>query len=112
MARTPKESPAQKRKVHKVMEEFKEGKLKSGKRGGGTTRKVTSRKQAIAIALSEAGASRPAKRGASKSTSGRVHAIRAAAAKKAAATRKANQKRKEGGTSRTTRHATHLAFTL
>ncbi len=38
------------RKVRKVMEEFKEGKLTSGRSG----RKVKSRKQAIAIGLSEA----------------------------------------------------------
>lgn len=37
-------------KVGKVMKEMKAGKLKSGKSG----RKVTSRKQAIAIGLSEA----------------------------------------------------------
>ncbi|HEY4359879.1 MAG TPA: DUF6496 domain-containing protein [Bryobacteraceae bacterium] len=36
-------------KVHKVMEEKKEGTLKSG-----SGKKVTSRKQAVAIALSEA----------------------------------------------------------
>jgi hypothetical protein len=37
------------RKVHRVMKEHKEGKLKSG-----SGHKVTSRKQAVAIALSEA----------------------------------------------------------
>ena len=37
-------------KVEKVMHEFKEGELESGKSG----KKVTSRKQAVAIALSEA----------------------------------------------------------
>lgn len=37
-------------KVKKVMHEFKEGKLKSGRSG----KKVKSRKQAIAISLSEA----------------------------------------------------------
>ncbi len=37
------------RKVHKVMKEYKEGTLKSGSGG-----KVKSRKQAVAIALSEA----------------------------------------------------------
>ena len=37
-------------KVHKVMEEFKEGKLKSGRSG----KKVTGRKQAVAIGISEA----------------------------------------------------------
>lgn len=39
-------------KVEKVMHEYKEGELKSGKDGKGG--KVTSRKQAIAIGLSEA----------------------------------------------------------
>ena len=38
-----------KRKVHRVMKEHKEGKLKSG-----SGKKVKSRKQAVAIALSEA----------------------------------------------------------
>ena len=37
-------------KVHKAMKERKQGKLKSGSSG----KKVTSRKQAIAIGLSEA----------------------------------------------------------
>lgn len=46
-------------KVHKVMKEYKEGKLKSGK---GTHPKVKSRKQAIAIALSESGQSRYTKK--------------------------------------------------
>ena len=45
----PKSSSKGQRKVHKVMKEYKEGELKSGSGG-----KVTSRKQAIAIALSEA----------------------------------------------------------
>lgn len=38
------------KKVKKVMEEFKSGKLRSGRSG----RKVTNRKQAIAIGISEA----------------------------------------------------------
>lgn len=38
-----------KRKIRKVMKEFKEGQLKSGSGG-----KVKDRKQAVAIALSEA----------------------------------------------------------
>ena len=38
-------------KVHKVMGEYKRGKLHSGSKTG---KKVTSRKQAVAIALSEA----------------------------------------------------------
>ncbi len=52
-----------KRKVRKVMEEYKRGTLKSGGR-----RKVKSRRQAVAIAMSESGQSRnrrkTAKRGA------------------------------------------------
>ena len=39
-------------KVHKVMKEWKAGKLHSGSKKG---KKVTSHRQAIAIALSEAG---------------------------------------------------------
>jgi hypothetical protein len=41
-----------KNKIEKVMHEFKEGSLKSGKNGKGG--KVKSRKQAIAIGISEA----------------------------------------------------------
>ena len=42
------------KKIKKVMREFKKGKLPIGK----SKKKVTSRKQAIAIALSEAGKSK------------------------------------------------------
>ncbi len=45
-------SKAAQKKVGEVMEEFKEGTLKSGKDGIGG--KVKSRKQAIAIGISEA----------------------------------------------------------
>jgi hypothetical protein len=54
-------------KVEKAMHEKKEGKLKSGRTG----KKVTSRKQAIAIGLSEArkdGAKVPEKKTAQKSS--------------------------------------------
>jgi hypothetical protein len=51
MARTKQ---GRKAKVTKVMREYKSGKLKSG----GSGRKVKSRKQAIAIAMSESGQSR------------------------------------------------------
>lgn len=47
------------KKVEKVMHEFKEGTLKSGKDGKGG--KVKDRKQAIAIALSESGQSKESK---------------------------------------------------
>ncbi len=56
-----------KSKVHKVMKEHKEGKLKSG-----SGKKVKSRKQAVAIALNEArrsGAKVPKKKAASKKSS-------------------------------------------
>jgi hypothetical protein len=46
-----KESPSQKN-VHRVMTEFADGKLRSGSKTGP---KVKNRKQAIAIAMSEAG---------------------------------------------------------
>jgi len=45
-----KYGPKAQEKVHKTMEEMKEGKLKSGRSG----KKVTSKKQAVAIGLSEA----------------------------------------------------------
>jgi hypothetical protein len=50
-------STTQKRKVKKVMHEYKEGSLKSG-----SGRKVKSRKQAVAIAMSESGQSRRRKK--------------------------------------------------
>ncbi|HTB12259.1 MAG TPA: DUF6496 domain-containing protein [Bryobacteraceae bacterium] len=53
-----------KKKVKKVMSEYKHGDLKSGK--GGKGGKVKNRKQAVAIALSEArksGAKIPKKKG-------------------------------------------------
>jgi hypothetical protein len=53
------ETKKQKDKVEKVMHEFKEGTLKSGKDGVGG--KVTKRDQAVAIALSEAGLSKKRK---------------------------------------------------
>lgn len=43
-------SKAAQDKIHTVMEEFKDGRLKSGQSG----KKVTSRKQAVAIGISEA----------------------------------------------------------
>jgi len=46
-------------KVGKVMKEYKEGKLHSGSKKGP---EVKSRKQAVAIAMSEAGMSKPKKK--------------------------------------------------
>jgi hypothetical protein len=51
-----KESMAQRKTAGRVMHEWKHGELKSGP--GGKAGKVKSRKQAIAIALKEAGASK------------------------------------------------------
>lgn len=53
-----KATEKQKKKVKKVMKEFKAKKLPIGK----SKKKVKSRKQAIAIALSEAGLSKNKKR--------------------------------------------------
>lgn len=56
-----KYGPKAQQKVEKAVKEMKEGKLKSGKSG----QKVTSRKQAVAIGLSEArkaGAKAPKKK--------------------------------------------------
>lgn len=50
-----KATAKQKGKVEKVMKEYKSGKLKSGKKGPGKGPVVKSRKQAVAIAMSEAG---------------------------------------------------------
>ena len=52
----PKSTPRQRRTEGRVMHEFKHGELTTGADGKGG--RVKSRKQAVAIALSEAGASR------------------------------------------------------
>lgn len=80
-------------KVEKVMHEMKEGKLKSGRSG----KKVTSRKQAIAIGLSEArksGAKVP-KKAASKKSAPKKSARKTATKKPASkrATKKSATKR-------------------
>lgn len=55
----PKKPTKSQKKVEKVMSEYKTGTLKSS-----SGRKVTSRKQAIAIAMSEAGMTKkPTKKG-------------------------------------------------
>jgi hypothetical protein len=50
---SPRESGPQKETVERVMHDFKHGELRSGTNG----QKVKNRRQAVAIALSEAGAS-------------------------------------------------------
>lgn len=52
----PQTSPGKRRTTGRVMHEFKHGELKRGRSGAGG--KVKSRRQAIAIALKEAGASK------------------------------------------------------
>jgi hypothetical protein len=52
----PTTSPRQRKTLGRVMHEFKHGELKSGP--GGRAGKVTSRRQAVAIGLKEAGASK------------------------------------------------------
>ena len=87
-------------KVEENMHEMHEGKLKSGRSG----KKVTSRKQAIAIGLSEArkeGAKVPKKKAASskkaaapkKKAAAKKAAPKKAAAKKAAPKKKATSKK-------------------
>lgn len=58
MATKPKTKAGKEAKMGKVMHEFKVGSLHSGSKKGP---KVTSRDQAIAIAMSEAGQSRSKK---------------------------------------------------
>ena len=80
-----KYSKSAQEKVEKAMHEKKRGQLRSGRSG----KKVTSRKQAIAIGLSEArarGAKVPKKKGASKKS-----ATKRAASKKSASRRSASK---------------------
>jgi hypothetical protein len=77
-------SPSASKDVEREMRKFKRGTLKSGK--GGKGGKVKSRKQAIAIGLSEA--RREGERVPSRPVGRPSSAARSSAAKKAARTRK------------------------
>lgn len=73
-------------KVEKAMHERKHGTLRSG-----SGKKVTSRKQAIAIGLSEArseGGKVPSKKSSSKKTGGKKSSSRKSASKKSASRKK------------------------
>ena len=92
-----KYSKGAQKKVEKVMREKKRGTLRSG----GSGKKVTSRKQAIAIGLSEArkaGAKVPKKKAAKKKT-----ARKKSAPKKRAATKSRKTAKKKSGGRKTAR---------
>jgi hypothetical protein len=79
-------------KVEKAMHERKHGTLKSGKSG----KKVTSRKQAIAIGLSEArreGGKVPSKKSSSKKSSSKKSSSKKSSSKKSSS-KKSSSKRK------------------
>ena len=82
-------SPRQRRKVKRVMHEYKEGELKSGGR-----RKVKNRRQAIAIAMSESGQSRN-RRGRKKAANGRRKGGRRAAASRSSTPRRSSGRLKK-----------------
>jgi topoisomerase IA-like protein len=74
-------------KVEKVMHERKKGTLKSGSTG----KKVTSKKQAIAIGLSEArraGGKVPAKKSSSKKSSSKKSSSKKSSSKKSSSKKK------------------------
>lgn len=81
-------------KVEKVMHEYKHGELKSGKRGKGG--KVKSRKQAIAIGLSEAraaGGKVPKKKTASKKSSAKKTSSKKSSSRKSSSKKSTSGKR-------------------
>jgi hypothetical protein len=89
-----KYSPKASKTVEREMHEFKQGKLKSGRSG----KKVKSRKQAIAIGLSEArseGAKVPAKKSSSKKSSAKKKDTSKSSSKKKSTSRKKSSGRKK-----------------
>jgi uncharacterized protein DUF6496 len=81
-----KSSPRQRKTAGRVMHEYKHGELKSGRSGKGG--KVKSRKQAIAIALHESGASKYQSKSENKKS--------LAKSKRKEATGRTSQQEKEG----------------
>ena len=94
-----KYSKGAQKKVKRAMHEKKKGKLKSGRSG----KKVTSRKQAIAIGLSEArkaGAKVPKKKGAKKTA--RKKTARKKTARKSSGRKRSTGRKKSAGRKRST----------
>ncbi|MGH8664584.1 MAG: DUF6496 domain-containing protein [Burkholderiales bacterium] len=92
------------KKVARVMRERKRGTLKSGRSG----KTVKSRKQAIAIGLSEArraGAKVPAKKGASKKSSAKKSSAKKSSAKKSSSKKSSSKKSSSRKTSSRKRRA-------
>jgi hypothetical protein len=88
--------------VKRAMHKRKSGTLKSGRSG----RKVTSRKQAIAIALSEArekGAKVPRKRSSKKSSGGRKSTRKKSSGGRKKSTRKKSTRKKSSSRKRSSR---------
>jgi hypothetical protein len=87
-----KYSPKTSKSVEREMHEYKRGKLKSGRSG----KTVKSRKQAIAIGLSEAraeGAKVPAKKSSSKKSSKKKSSTKSSAKKKSSGPKKSSSKK-------------------
>jgi len=94
-----KYSKGAQKKVERAMHEKKQGKLKSGRSG----KKVKSRKQAIAIGLSEArkeGAKVPKKKGASKKSASKRGASKRGGSKKSASRSKSSRSRSKSSRSK------------
>ena len=88
-------------KVEKAMHERKRGTLKSGSSG----KKVTSRKQAIAIGLSEArreGGKVPSKKSSSKKASSKKASSKKSSSKKRSSSKKASTSKKRSSSKKST----------
>jgi hypothetical protein len=93
-----KYSPKASKSVEREMHEYKRGKLKSGRSG----KTVKSRKQAIAIGLSEAraeGAKVPAKKSSSKKASKKKSSTKSSTKKKSSSRKKSSGRKKSSAKS-------------